>query len=113
MKSNHYADVTSDCQTIEALIPDYAFGLTTPAETRLVESNLTDCPQAAIQLADYQRMQEDLRAGVPQLEPPVQLGERLMAAIADPIPTSVPAVAPAPRRRLPVGWVGLAAALAV
>jgi len=50
MKSNQYAEATSDCQTIEALIPDYAFGLTTLAETRLVESNLVRCPEV-----DYKR----------------------------------------------------------
>jgi len=110
MKSNQYAEATSDCQTIEALIPDYAFGLTTLAETRLVESNLVRCPEAASQLADYQRLQEDLRAGVPQFEPPVQLGDRLLAMIADPVPAPVPVTA-TPRRSL-VWWIGLAAALA-
>ncbi|MCC7446280.1 MAG: anti-sigma factor [Anaerolineae bacterium] len=108
MKSNHDAAVTSDCQIIEAFIPEYAFGLTNPAETQLVESNLVRCPEAASQLADYQRLQDELRAGVPQFELPRQLEDRLMATIAEPVPVA----APTPRRRSPVRWVGLAAAIA-
>jgi anti-sigma-K factor RskA len=82
MNPNHLIDPAHDCDTIRELIPDYAFGLTDPEETRLVESSLSRCPEAARQLADFQCLQAEMRAAVPQIEPPAQLGERLMAAVA-------------------------------
>ncbi len=82
MSSNQSLEVAGDCDAIRELIPDYAFGLTNPEETRLVESNLGLCPEAAAELADYQHLQAEMRAGVPQVEPPHHLQQRLMAAIA-------------------------------
>ncbi len=87
--SANYRGNSADCHSILELIPDYAFGLTDAAETRLVESNLARCPEAASQLADFQRLQIEMRAAVPQVEPSAALGERLMAAIQ-----STPAVQP-------------------
>jgi predicted anti-sigma-YlaC factor YlaD len=91
-----------DCDLIHDLIPDYAFGLTGPDETRLVERHLANCPDAEAQLADFRRLQDDMREDVPQIEPPPQLAERLMAAIAAPQPQ--------PRR---IQWAWLAAAAVV
>ena len=68
------------CAAVHALIPDYAFGLTDLDETRLVEANFSYCPEAAIQLAEYRRLQEAMRNSVPQIEPPAGLLERLMTA---------------------------------
>jgi anti-sigma-K factor RskA len=102
-------DPAPDCNAIIELIPEYAFGLTDPDDTRLVELGLASCPEAADQLADFQRIQAEMRVNVPQLEPSAQLGSRLMAAIAEPAPTVKT------RRRLigriSVAW--LAAAIAV
>lgn len=84
MSSDTHTQGAYDCESLQALIPDYAFGLTSAEETRLVEAHLADCPEAVAQLADYRRMQTDLRAGVPQIEPPPALEAKLMAAIAPP-----------------------------
>ncbi len=106
MNPNHLTELTRDCDTIRELIPDYAFGLTDPEETRLVESRLDSCPEAAAQLTDFQSLQAEMRAAVPQIEPPARLGERLMAA------TATPAHPARPRRQ---AWrqVWLAAAMAL
>lgn len=106
------------CDAIRELIPEYAFGLTDPEQTRFVEANLQHCAEAAAELADFQRIQMEMRADVPQIEPPLSLESKLMAAIAEPavLPTSktVPApVHPARRRSLPVGWLVAAAAIIV
>jgi anti-sigma-K factor RskA len=106
MTVNHQTDRAHDCDPIKELIPEYAFGLTDPTETRLVEANLADCPEASAQLADFRRLQAEMRAGVPQIEPSAHLGERLMAAIVTP-PT------PAKVRRFqPINRAWLAAAIA-
>jgi anti-sigma-K factor RskA/putative zinc finger protein len=93
----------TDCEKIQELIPDYAFGLTGADETRLVESQLTSCPEAALQLADFRRLQDEMRESVDQMEPPPQLGERLMAA-------AVPAARP---RRMQWAWIAAAAVFAL
>lgn len=85
-----------NCENIQQLIPEYAFGLTNPEDTELVESNLAACPEAAAALADFQLIQAEMRAGVPQIAPPPGLEAKLMAAIAAPV-THVP-VAPKSRR---------------
>jgi anti-sigma-K factor RskA len=95
-----------DCDAILEIIPDYAFGLTDLEATRWVEAQMANCPEAAAQLADYRRLQAEMRASVAQIEPPPQLGERLMAAIA-PLPVKRPAL----RRRLQPAWLIAAAAV--
>jgi anti-sigma-K factor RskA len=85
MSANHLSNPASNCDAIRELIPDYAFGLTDSKESRLVETNLAYCPEAADQLADFRRIQAEMRTGVPQIEPPPQLIERLMAAIDVPV----------------------------
>jgi anti-sigma-K factor RskA len=79
-----------DCSAIQALIPDYAFGLTDETETQWIESQLDQCVEAVAILADFQQMQAIMRADVPQMAPPPQLGQRLMAMAATTIPTVVP-----------------------
>ncbi len=106
MRPNHRADRSHDCDVILELIPDYAFGLTDATETSQVEAQLEHCPEAAAQLADFRRLQGELRAGVPQLELPPLLGERIMSAAF----TSARTVK---RRRQPFRLAWLAAAIAV
>ncbi len=101
-------DAASDCDAITELVADYAFGLTSSDETRLVESRLSDCPEAAVQLADFQRLQDRMRLDVPQIEPPAALGERIMAAAAASV--AKPRVTPLPTNR---GWLAAAAAVAL
>ncbi|MBI1277626.1 MAG: hypothetical protein GC179_05825 [Anaerolineaceae bacterium] len=107
------------CDAIRELIPEYAFGLTDPEQTRFVEANLQHCAEAAAELADFQRIQEEMRADVAQIEPPLSLESKLMAAIAEPIavPTSKTAastpVNPPRRRSLSAAWLVAAAAIIV
>jgi Anti-sigma-K factor rskA, C-terminal len=93
-----------DCDVIHDLIPDYAFGLTGADEARLVESYLANCPEAAAQLDDFRHLQDEMREAVPQLEPPPQLAERLMATIAAPQPKP---------RRIQWSWLAAAAVVAL
>jgi predicted anti-sigma-YlaC factor YlaD len=90
-----------DCEVIQELIPDYAFGLTGPDETHLVESHLASCPEAVLQLADFRRLQDEMRESVDQMEPPSHVGERLMTAV---IPETKP-------HRIQWAWVAAAAVL--
>jgi hypothetical protein len=107
MNSLHPIDPMPECDSILELIPDYAFGLTDPETTHLVESNLAHCTDAATQLADFQHLQLDMRAGVPQIEPPTALAERLMAAINTPVPTKITLHRP---QRFPIAWLVAAVA---
>ena len=56
MSLNNDFKSSQNCETIQELIPEYAFGLTSLEETKLVESNLAACPESAEALADYQRI---------------------------------------------------------
>lgn len=106
------------CDAIRELIPEYAFGLTDPEQTRFVEANLQHCAEAAAELADFQRIQDEMRADVAQVEPPLSLESKLMAAIAErtviPTPQLGSTSVILPRRRsIPVGWLVAAAAIIV
>src|SRR5690349_4792793 len=102
------------CDAIRELIPEYAFGLTDAEQTRFIEANIASCAEAAAELADFQRMQAEMRADVAQIEPPTSLENKLMAAIANPTPKPVAAPLPQPRRRtISVGWLVAAAAIIV
>ena len=104
------------CDAIRELIPEYAFGLTDPDQTRFVEANLQLCADAAADLADFQQMQAEMRADVAQIELPLSLESKLMAAIAEPellpTPIMVPHIQPR-RRSISVGWLVAAAAVIV
>ncbi|MBI5667297.1 MAG: anti-sigma factor [Chloroflexi bacterium] len=107
MSSRNDTHAAPDCDSVELLIPDYAFGLTTPEETRLVETNLAACPEAVAQLADYRQLQDEMRLSVPQIEPSPDLEARLMAAIAPAAPAQTP------RRVQPLAWLAAAAIVAL
>lgn len=110
MSVERSSNLSGRCEDILELIPEYAFGLTDAEQTRLVEANLHQCPDAAAQLDDYRRLQTELRTAVPQVEPSAALEDRLMAAIA--APASVAAPQPTqPRRTFSRGWLVAAAAL--
>jgi hypothetical protein len=109
MSLSHPTHPSQPCDAIRELIPEYAFGLTDAEQTHLVESSLASCPDAAAELADFRRIQDEMRAGVPQVEPPPGLEDRLMAAIAAPV-----IAAPPTRRKLHIAWwIGAAAVLAL
>lgn len=107
-----------DCDTLLELIPEYAFGLTEPEQTRLIEAGLQRCPEAAARLEEFRLIQSEMRVDVPQVEPPPELGARLMAAISTPAPTPAaaftPVTAPAAatrRRVVRFAWVSAAVAI--
>lgn len=107
---------TNSCDAIRELIPEYAFGLTDPEQTRFVEANLQLCADAAADLADFQQIQAAMRADVAQIELPHALETTLMAAIAEPTssPIPTPITNSQPRRRsIPFGWLVAAAAMIV
>src|SRR3954462_4025911 len=97
------------CDAIRELIPEYAFGLTDPEQTRFVEANLSTCAEAAAELADFQRLQAEMRTDVAQIEPPPVLESKLMAAIAEPVSKPTPNIQSG-RRSIPIGWLVAAAA---
>ena len=115
-----------DCDTLLELIPEYAFGLTEPEQTRMIEGGLQRCPEAAARLEEFRLIQSEMRADVPQVEPPPELGARLMVAISIPVETATvpaPAAAFAPvtapaaattttrRRVVRFAWVAAVAAI--
>lgn len=90
MATNHRADSISNCEAIQELIPEYAFGLSSLEERQLVEANLANCPDASVQLSDFLRLQDEMRADVRQVEPPVDLFDKIMAAAVPPPVVIVP-----------------------
>ena len=70
------------CGEVLFLIPAYAMGTTDPDETALVEANLAACPDAEAALLEYNRLVEEMRVNVPQIEPALELEERLMARLS-------------------------------
>jgi len=113
-----------DCETLLELIPEYAFGVTEPEQSRLIEASLPHCPQAAALLAEYRTLQDELRSGVAQVEPSPELGARLMTAIAEPLPFTphppAPAAVPSAEKTSPskartrvmrLAWIAAAAAV--
>lgn len=121
MNANQETKLAMDCEALLDLIPEYAFGVTEPEQTRQIEASLVHCPEATARLAEYRAMQDELRGSVTQVEPPPALGARLMAAIAEPIPFAVPPAAvptmvdtspQTPQARpFRLAWVAAAAAL--
>jgi hypothetical protein len=108
MNYHHTSDTATDCDSVRALIPEYAFGLSDAAEIRLVEANLANCADAASDLNAFRQIQVEMRASVAQIEPPAQLRERLMTAIEKPALAADPR---AVRRRISAAWLLAAAAL--
>ncbi len=106
MNPNLPSTSAGNCDSIQELIPDYAFGLTDLDENRLVEASLENCADASVDLAEYQQLQDEMRASVPQLEPPPLLVVRLAAATATP-----PAAVSVSKVKRLLPWLAAAAAL--
>lgn len=111
---------TSDCEALEALIPEYAFGLASVEEARLVERLLPACPEAAQQLAEFRQMQGMLLGGVQQVDPPTHLQARILAAAipsaprtSSATPHSSPAQPIVPPRRFSWPWALASAVVAL
>ncbi|MBX3061344.1 MAG: anti-sigma factor [Anaerolineae bacterium] len=114
MNANRYTDALPDCSSIQELIPDYAFGLTDQATTQVVEAGLVDCPDAVEQLTEFRRLQMDMRAGVPQIDPSAHLAEKLLKMTEGASTVSVNTLASTSHKR-PVhpAWFAAAAAILV
>jgi anti-sigma-K factor RskA len=99
-----------DHQSWRAELPAYLLGSLLPEEVEAVERHLDGCERCRAELRWLQPAIDALPESVPQLEPPPQLRERLMAEVrADSASAPEPASAPAPRRRRfagrPLGFV--------
>ena len=70
------------CAQVLALISASALGATDPEETRLVQGGLARCPDAAVALADYTEMAEQMLFSAPQVVAPDRLAQRLQAALS-------------------------------
>lgn len=111
MNDANRRDEQADCDAILELVADYAFGLTTDDEARLVESRLNDCPEAGAQLAEYRHLQDEMRMSITQVAPPPALRVRLMATAFDTKPT--PTSGRSQLLPLHPGWLAAAAAVAL
>jgi anti-sigma-K factor RskA len=95
------------CEQVLELLPAYVIGATDPEETAFVKANLAACPEAAAVFPSYQRLVEQMRVDVPQIEPSADLEERLMKRLSSGPSAARPAV-----RRSRSGFPILAAAAA-
>lgn len=106
-----------DCNTIRALIPAYALGIADPDEVQLVEAHLSDCPELAAEIHSYRQLEGDMLLGVPQVQPPVDLEARILAATTTPNPIEPDHIIPMPARPDPQRqrrlWLPVAAVLAI
>ncbi len=89
MSSKDQYQSVNECEVISELIPDYAFGLTDANEQKAVESMLPNCPEAVRELADFRRLQVEMREATRQVAPPVHLRNRLLQLTSAPAPTVV------------------------
>ena len=82
-------------EATRALLPGYAFGITTADETRQVEALLTRYPALRDELAGYRRLGESLLVNTPPLEPPASalagILSRIDAEGTPPAPEPAPA----------------------
>lgn len=97
------------CDEVLPLIPAYAIGAADADESALVEAALPHCPDAQAELAAFHALADELRAGVPQIEPPAALKTRLIAVTARPQELSQTPLKVTPR--LHPAWLALAAAV--
>jgi len=100
-------EANATCEEIEELLPAYVLGALSAEESAAVARHLAGCFGHAGSLSAYEAVGDALAAGVPMVNPPSQLRERLLRSVAAP-----PATPRRSRRRLVIGWAA-AAALAV
>jgi hypothetical protein len=88
----------TDCDSLEELLPLYAFGLSDESEAARVEALLPRCPGAAETLETYRALSERYLCSSHPVEPPPYLLTHLLQAAAPP-----------PPKRPQVLWLSLAA----
>jgi hypothetical protein len=102
---------TDPCEQLRALLPAYSIGATDDNETRLVEQLLTECPEVAPELEDLAALSQAMLFTAPPMQPPAQLGSKILAAAAG--PTLVQPLPAPPRRAFNPLIAGLAAVAAL
>lgn len=83
LKHEHLNPTAVDCEQVAELLSAYAFGMTDPAETVLVEEGLKLCPQLEAELAEYRELADKLLdSQVPEQHAPGHILDNLLAAVA-------------------------------
>lgn len=70
------------CATVAQLVPAHSIGATDADEATIIHALLTECPDAAAELAQYSELATRLLYCAPLVAPPPALAERLLAATA-------------------------------
>jgi anti-sigma-K factor RskA len=95
------------------LLAAYALHALSPEETREVDAHVSASDELRRELASFQDVAATLATGVPQVDPPAHLRDRIMRTIAAEAAGAKPASPPA-RASWPRAWrLGLAAAAAL
>ncbi len=91
---------------LQELLPGYALNALAPDEASVLEVHLADCVLCQRELAALREVAATLAQGVAIVEPPAELGARILGAVAP---------ARLPRVSIPRAWVfgGAAAAVAI
>jgi len=103
-----------DFEHLRELIPAYVIGATDEDESRMVEAGLTDYPELAEELREFQFLNDALAESVPEMAPPPEmLGQLLTAARGSrPAAHSAPKILPRPaQRQVKISWQLVAACL--
>lgn len=82
------------CDQCEALLPGYLLSALEAAEATAVAEHLHTCDRCRTSLIAYEAVCDRLAQAVPPHEPPADLQQRLMAAVADTPPSAARTVVP-------------------
>ena len=70
------------CSDIELLMQDYLDGYLLPSQQEVLDGHVRDCPACRSLLSGMRRLDEGL-VGLPEVEAPADLGERILASIPE------------------------------
>jgi anti-sigma factor RsiW len=79
---------TPNCTELEALIPDYVFGILDEEERERVKRGLADCPQLAPQVASYKALYDRMLFSAPLRPPQAALKRRILQAARASLPAA-------------------------
>lgn len=109
-------ELTVSCELVQDLLPGAALDALQPAERLLVEQHAAHCEACAAELASFREAAGALVHGMPQVEPPASLRQRVLDAAAA-TPQDVPPPISLARwrslRRVAPVWGAVVAALVV
>ncbi len=96
------------------MLAAYAMHALSPEETREVDAHVSASDELRRELAGFQVIAAVLATGVPQIDPPAHLRDRIMKTIAAEAAGAEPTTTPPARASWPRAWrLGLAAAAAL